>query len=280
MFSLLLQASGVFSNWAIFIGRFHPVLVHLPIGFLLIAALLEMARRTGKITVGESVISFILFWSAIGATFSCIAGYLLSLGGGYDAELLSEHQWQGIGVAVFAWVAWLVKSDRFGEKIPFGPAFYLPALGLATVLTMSAGHHGGSLTHGEGFLTQYTPEPFRSIAGMPPIENKVVELKPNENVDQAVVYKEIIQPILEMRCVSCHNANKQKGDLRLDDVALMLKGGEGGPAFIAGKSMESDMIKRCLLPEDDDDRMPPKGKPALTADQIALWPGGLTMALP
>lgn len=270
MFSLLLQASGVFSNWAIFIGRFHPVLVHLPIGFLFIAALLEIGRRTGKITVSESTISFILFWSAIGATFSCIAGYLLSLGGGYDAELLSDHQWQGIGVAVFAWVAWLVKSDRFGDKIPFGPAFYLPALGLATVLTMSAGHHGGSLTHGDGFLTQYTPEPFRSLAGMPAIEEKVTEIKPLVNVEQAVVYTEIIRPILEMRCVSCHNANKQKGDLRLDELALMLKGGEGGPAFISGKSLESDMIKRCLLPEEDDDRMPPKGKPALTADQIAL----------
>jgi uncharacterized membrane protein/mono/diheme cytochrome c family protein len=270
MFSLILQASGFFSNWAIFIGRFHPVLVHLPIGFLLITALLEIGRRTGKISVSESTISFILFWSAIGATFSCIAGYLLSLGGGYDAELLSDHQWQGIAVAIFAWVAWFVKSDRFGEKIPFGPAFYLPALGLATILTMSAGHDGGSLTHGEGFLTQYTPEPFRSIAGMPPIEEKPSEIKPIENIDEAVVYNDIVQPILQMRCVQCHNANKQKGDLRLDNLAMMVKGGEGGPAFISGKSMDSDMIKRCLLPEDDDDRMPPKGKPQLTEGQIAL----------
>jgi len=270
MFYPLLQASGWFSNWALFIGRFHPVLVHLPIGFLLIAALLETGRRTGKISVSESTIAFILFWSAIGATLACVAGYLLSLAGGYEEELLSDHKWQGIGVAAFAWVAWLVKSDRFGEKIPFGPAFYLPALGLATILTMTAGHDGGSLTHGEGYLTQYTPEPFRSIAGMEPIKETVTEIKPIANVQQAVLYKDIVQPILELRCVQCHNESKQKGDLRLDQLALILKGGKGGPGLIPGKSAESDLIKRCLLPESDDDHMPPKGKPQLSIEQIAL----------
>jgi mono/diheme cytochrome c family protein/uncharacterized membrane protein len=258
------------SDWAVFFGRFHPVLVHLPIGFLLIAALLEIGRRTGKISVGESTISFILFWSAIGATFACIAGYLLSLGGGYEEQLLSDHMWQGIAIAIFAWIAWLVKSDRFGEKIPFGPLFYLPAFGLATILTLTAGHDGGSLTHGEGYLTQYTPEPFRSIAGMPPKTEQITEIKPIANVDQAVVYTDIVQPILQTRCIQCHNEKKQKGDLRLDQLALMLKGGENGPALVAGKGAESDLIKRCLLPEGDDNHMPPKGKPQLSTDQIAL----------
>jgi uncharacterized membrane protein/mono/diheme cytochrome c family protein len=262
MFYLLLQASG----WAPFLGRFHPLLVHLPIGFLLIAALLEAGRRTGKVGVSESTVSFILFWSAIGATLSCVAGYLLSLDGGYQEELLDDHMWQGIGVAVFAWIAWAVKTDWLGNAIPFGSVLYLPALGLATILTMTAGHDGGSLTHGEGFLTQHTPEPFRSMAGMPP----VTEIKPIANVEQAVVYRDIIQPILEMRCVQCHNTSKQKGDLRMDELALLLKGGKGGPALVAGKSEESDMIRRCLLPEKDDEHMPPKGKPQLSSDQIAL----------
>lgn len=266
----LLQSISDVSPWALFIGRFHPVLVHLPIGFLIIAAFLEIGRRMGKINVSESTISFILLWSAIGASLACIAGYLLSLGGGYDEELLSDHKWQGIGIAVFAWIAWAVKSNVLGDKIPFGPALYLPALGLATVLTMTAGHHGGSLTHGDGYLTQYTPEPFRTIAGMPPLHEKTKEIKLIDNVDEAVVYQDIVQPILEARCTQCHNANKQKGDLRMDQLDLMLKGGKGGPAFVVGKGVESDMIKRCLLPENDDNHMPPKGKPQLTVDQIAL----------
>jgi uncharacterized membrane protein len=262
----LLQASP----WALFIGRFHPVLVHLPIGFLLIAALLEIGRRTGKINISETTVVFILFWSAISATFACIAGYLLSLGGGYDEELLSDHMWKGIGVAAFAWIAWLVKSDRTGKVLPFGKMAYLPAFGIAVLLTMSAGHDGGSLTHGEDYLTQYTPEPFRSLAGMGPIEEKAKEIKPIADVQQAVVYQDIVRPILEARCTQCHNASKKKGDLRMDELALLMKGGENGPAFVSGKSAESDMIKRCLLDESDDDHMPPKGKPQLSTDQIAL----------
>jgi uncharacterized membrane protein len=262
----LLQASP----WALFIGRFHPVLVHLPIGFLLIAAIIEIGRRTGKISVSESTVVFVLFWSAMSATFACIAGYLLSLGGGYDEDLLDAHMWKGIGVAVFAWVAWLVKSDRLAGKLSFGKAIYLPAFAVAVVLTMTAGHDGGSLTHGDGYLTQYTPEPFRSLAGMDPIEEKTKEIKPIADVQQAIVYKDIVQPILEARCTQCHNASKKKGDLRMDELALLMKGGENGPAFVPGKGAESDMIKRCLLDESDDNHMPPKGKPQLSTEQIAL----------
>ncbi|GGN08239.1 hypothetical protein GCM10010967_49820 [Dyadobacter beijingensis] len=258
------------SPWALFIGRFHPVLVHLPIGFLLIAALIELGRRTGKIAVSESTVVFVLFWSAVSATFACVAGYLLSLGGGYDEDLLGAHMWKGIGVAVFAWVAWLVKSDRIGSKIAFGKAVYLPAFAAAVVLTMTAGHDGGSLTHGDGYLTQYTPEPFRSLAGMDPIEEKAKEVKPITDIQQAVVYKDIVQPILEARCTQCHNASKKKGDLRMDELALLMKGGENGPALVPGKGAESDMIKRCLLDESDDNHMPPKGKPQLSTEQIAL----------
>lgn len=261
MFTLL-QAS----DWTYFFGRFHPLLVHLPIGFLLVAALLEAGKRLGKITLSDSVITFILFWSAVGATMACVAGYLLSLGGGYEEELLSTHQWQGIGVAVFAWIAWILKS----EIISKGAVVYLPALALATILTFTAGHDGGSLTHGDGYLTQYTPEPFRSLAGIPPRTEETKELKPIANINEAVVYKDIVQPILEMRCVQCHNANKQKGGLRMDGMAMLAKGGENGPVFISGKGLESVMIKRCLLPESDDDHMPPKGKPQLSESQVAL----------
>jgi hypothetical protein len=79
-----------------------------------------------------------------------------------------------------------------------------------------------------------------------------------------------VQPILEARCTQCHNASKKKGDLRMDELALLMKGGENGPALVAGKGAESDMIKRCLLDENDDNHMPPKGKPQLSTEQIAL----------
>lgn len=264
--TLLLQVS----DWAIFFGRFHPVLVHLPIGFLLLAALLVVGKKLGKINIGDDTISLILLVSAISATAACGAGYLLSLGGGYDEEILDEHMWQGLGVAAFAWIAWAIETDWVRQKLPISRVAYLPALGLASVLTMVAGHHGGTVTHGEGYLTAYTPEPFRSLAGMEPRQEQLTEIKPIANIPEAVVYRDIVQPILSVHCTNCHNATKKKGDLRMDTFEYLTKGGEDGPVFVAGKSAESEMLKRCLLPLENDDHMPPKGKPQLSNNQIAL----------
>ena len=262
------------SLWSDFIGRFHPAIVHFPIGFLLIAAALEVGRRWGKIEVSEGSVTFILFWSAVTATIACIAGFLLSSGGGYDEDLLNSHMWKGIAVAVLAWVAWLFKSDRLKKILSSPKVIYMPALLSATVLTMVTGHDCGTLTHGQGYLTQYTPEPFRAIVGLPAFketdDERTTEVKPIADIQQAVVYTDIVQPILKARCIQCHSENKKKGGLRMDELALMIKGGESGPALVAGSSATSDMIKRCLLPETDEKHMPPKGKPQLSTDQIAL----------
>ncbi|MGA0559425.1 c-type cytochrome domain-containing protein [Larkinella sp. VNQ87] len=268
---VLLQApSAAPSDWVLFFGRFHPLIVHLPIGFLLIAGLLELDRVTRRQRVSSHTITLILFWSAVSATMACIFGYMLSLGGGYEEETLNNHMWQGIGVAVFAWIAWAVKHERIGPRIRFGPLFYFPALGLSLLLLLAAGHEGGSLTHGSDFLTQYTPEPFRSLAGIPPREEEVAGFEPIADVNQAMVYQQIVHPILKTRCVQCHNPEKSKGDLRLDTPDMIRKGSEDGPVVQPGKADQSRLVKVCLLPEEDDHHMPPKGKTQLTENQIAL----------
>jgi mono/diheme cytochrome c family protein/uncharacterized membrane protein len=257
------------SDWVLFLGHFHPLIVHLPIGFLLIAGLLELDRLTRRNSVSAHTITLILFWSAVSATIACVFGYLLSLGGGYDEETLNDHMWQGIGVAIFAWVAWGVKSENLGRVVPFAQRMYLPALGVSLLLLLAAGHHGGNLTHGSDYLTQYAPEPFRTLAGIEPRSTEIA-FKPITDVNQAVVFEQIVNPILQSRCVQCHNAKKAKGGLRYDTAEMLKKGGEDGPVFVAGKGLQSSMVKRCLLPEDDEHHMPPKGKTQLTDGQIAL----------
>lgn len=81
-------------------------------------------------------------------------------------------------------------------------------------------------------------------------------------------YTRDIKPILERRCSSCHGRLKQKADLRLDAGVLILKGGKDGAVVIAGQSSASPLIQR-VSSSDEDERMPPEGKP-LTAEQIAL----------
>ena len=258
------------SDWYLFVGRFHPILVHLPIGFLILVGLLEVGKWLGKITLTDDTLSFILYWSAVGASISCVAGYALSLGGGYEQELLSEHQWQGIGVAVLTWVIWWVKSHRAERYLPISGLLYLPLLLFTHLLTFVAGHHGGALTHGENYLSQHIPEPIRSwLAISIPAEEEALWVGLAEP-EHALLYEDLVQPLLSARCTQCHNATKQKGNLRMDSFAYLTKGGENGPVFVKGNSAESELLKRCLLPLADDKHMPPKGKSQLTESQITL----------
>ncbi len=257
------------SDWTLFFGRFHPILVHFPIGFLLLGFLLELAGRSGKVEVSRSSLTFIYLLSAIGATFACIAGYLLSLSGGYEEELLSSHMWRGIGVALFSWLLWAIRSDRFAEKLKKGSVLVTPLLVFLVILVFSTGHLGGALTHGDGYVFQYAPEPFRTWFGGDEA-GTVVEIKPLANVSQAVVYHDIVQPILDTKCVQCHGAKKSKGDLRLDNLSQIMKGGENGMVVEKGKGKTSELVARALLPLSDDGHMPPKGKQQLTDEQILL----------
>jgi hypothetical protein len=81
-------------------------------------------------------------------------------------------------------------------------------------------------------------------------------------------YERDIKPILLQRCYPCHSRLKQKSGLRLDAGALIHKGGKHGAAIVAGRSAESPLIQR-VLSTNEDEQMPPEGKPLLP-DQITL----------
>lgn len=84
---------------------------------------------------------------------------------------------------------------------------------------------------------------------------------------RAADYEKDVRPLIRARCVSCHGSVKQKGGLRLDAAALILKGGST-PAIVPGKSADSELIRR-VLSNDEDERMPPEGA-RLTPAQIEL----------
>ena len=81
-----------------------------------------------------------------------------------------------------------------------------------------------------------------------------------------VDYSRDIKPIFKERCFACHGALKQKVGLRLDTGAMIRRGGDGGPAVVAGKVAGSLLVER-ITSQDDAQRMPAEGKP-LTAEQI------------
>ncbi|MBI3418460.1 MAG: PSD1 domain-containing protein [Verrucomicrobia bacterium] len=66
---------------------------------------------------------------------------------------------------------------------------------------------------------------------------------------QADVTQHDVVPSLLLRCVVCHGARKQEGELDLRSRASMLRGGKSGPAFVPGKPEESRMLKRIQAEE-------------------------------
>ena len=88
---------------------------------------------------------------------------------------------------------------------------------------------------------------------------------------KAIVFKDVVLPILEAKCVSCHGAEKAKGKLRMHTFADAMKGGGDGPTtIVAGKPDDSLALVRIALPNDDDEHMPPSDETQLTKAEIAL----------
>ncbi len=243
-------------------GRLHPVLVHLPIGFLVALLVLEMVDLFIRSALLHHA-TYIMAWLAAGAALlAVVAGVLLALPGGYSEELLFRHRWLGVLTAVGAiWMlAW--KITRPLDK-PHGWSFvYHPLLLVTAGFLGGAGHYGGSLTHGSDYLTAYMPNALRSLIGVPervPAEAVAVPDDPRDTV----VFAALVDPIFQTRCVSCHGPERQRGGLRLDSHDLLVQGGESGP--------DTGLIARSLrLPIDDDRRMPPRDRTQLTADEIAI----------
>lgn len=240
-----------------FIGRFHPLLVHLPIGVLLLAGVFQLLSRKTKFAFLQPVLSLLFLLGMISAILSCITGYLLSQSDGYDEQLISRHQWMGIAVAVISICAYAIQTKQVLLKIQWIVSCLL------LILLIITGHLGGSLTHGEGYLS-FTDAKNDKSAVVQPIRKAIA------NVQESVAYSDVVQPILQNNCYGCHGPNKQKGGLRMDDMNLFLKGGKHGEVFMAGKAEESEMIKRVLLPGENEKHMPPKGKPQPTEKELAL----------
>jgi uncharacterized membrane protein len=258
---------GGSSDWVLFLGRFHPLILHVPIGFLTLAFVLEVLSRFNRFRHFQPTVGFVLLLGAVSAFLACVFGLMLAQSGGYQEKILSIHQWSGIAVCVLSVMAYALRqlpaaNFRFRDKT------YIATMSVMFVTIAVAGHYGGSLTHGSDYLTKHMPSGLRALAGIP--EEEKFEKKIITNLDSAVVYADIIDPILRNTCTSCHSESKSKGDLMMHNEVVMLKGGESGELFIPGNAAGSLLMERILLPEDHEDHMPPEGKKQLTEKEVEL----------
>lgn len=261
-------------DWIPFLGRFHVLALHLPIGILVLAALAEVYyARTASTEPRPDFLRAI--W--LGGTFSAVVaaglGYLLSLSGGYNVVTLERHMITGIATAVIALICWFAFGPcklRSPRGTYFAAGLQLTALGIT-------GHLGGNLTHGPEYLFEHAPNTVRSLAGFSP---KTPERPPLTDITTGDVFLDIAQPLLELRCVSCHNPSKTKGGLLLDTYDNIMIGGDTGPAVVPGDLIGSELSIRINLDPEHDDYMPSGGKTPFTATQIQVMDWWIEVGAP
>jgi uncharacterized membrane protein len=262
----VMQTAESSSDLGLFFGRFHPVLVHLPIGFLLMAFLLEFASLMKRYEQLSQAVPFVLLMGLLSGVFTAITGFMLSDAGGYGEDTLWLHKWMGISVIVLSLAAYILRIKWYDD--PFWKRIFRITMVVMVAVLMGAGHYGGSLTHGSDYLFRYMPEPIRSWIGVENPEPEQVALI--EDLDTALVYRDVIEPIFRARCQSCHDPDRTEGELLMTSYEQLMAGGESGPAVVAHQAEESELYRRLLLPDRHDDRMPPRGRTQLTPQQVRL----------
>ncbi len=243
------------------LGRAHPLLLHFPIVLLVVAWILACfgSRMNLQRTVVERFLYAFLLLTSWSAAITVVAGLFLSKEGGYEGGDFQWHKWTGIGLCFLsATLLWYQRRANSGKR--FHGLFFRVGLSLSLIVLLVAGHFGAGLTHGANYLF----EPIRQGG------------QKTWNPETARVFDDLVYPILEAKCLGCHSSSKSKGGLVLSDTASMLQGGENGPALIRGSGQESLIVQRLLLDIDHEHRMPPKGKPQLTPDEVALLEAWIT----
>lgn len=251
----------------IFFGRFHPIVVHLPIGFLLLAVIIALFSRKERYKALAPALDFVLLLGAISAVAACVLGYFLSMGGDYNEDSLFWHQWMGILLAVFSSAIYWFRTRGWDYSPKFWKENNHLAFLVLLALILFTGHLGGGLTHGSEYLLQYAPDPLRTMAGLDP---KPVPRPPVTVLDSADIFLDVVHPLIQSKCQSCHNRDKMKGELLLTNYEEMLEGGENGPSIIPGDLENSVLYQRITLPETHDDYMPAEGKTGFDDDQVAV----------
>jgi uncharacterized membrane protein len=247
-----------------FIGRFHPLSVHLPIAILLLVPIFELAGRSRYFPYLLPSVNFLLALAVCGAVMAAILGWCLARGGGSTGPLVIQHMWGGLSVAAVEWLCWVLRfrSER-GESKRLYAAMLVASVGLVSF----TGYRGGQLSQGENHLTEYMPASLRTLFGLRgPSEGA----SSSPNGGTATFFGARIQPIFGTHCVNCHGQNKHKANLRLDTYDAVMKGGKHGAVIKAGEPLRSELIHRVTLPPSDDDFMPADHKRPLSAGDVKL----------
>ena len=255
---LLIPLDGRVDNtFLFFVGRFHPILLHLPIGALIVLFLMEIINSFRSELNLNAACDILLWFSVLSIIPTISLGFLLASSGNYEDELLNFHKWLGWFTALIC--VWLVVFRQ--QKSPKNPngvsRFYQVFLTINVVLISLAGHYGGHLTHGEDYLTKYMPTAMKTLLNIDDDadEYMVMNAVADSTSKEAIYFKNNIRPIVKTYCFECHGEDKQKGDMRLDTLHWNMLSGRDAERWHSALNVIN-------LGE-----MPPKKKPQLKDEE-------------
>ena len=244
------------ADWQQFLGRFHPLAVHIPIGLLVLIPLLEVVGHF-RPALREAA-GFVLDLTFLTCLGSLTLGFLLAFGGGSTGLVVTRHMWGGIALTIGVLLCLLARPWWLSGEVT---RVYPATLVCVLLVLMWTAHQGGTLTHGPNYLTEYMPSPLKHWIAL---GNVKADVK-----NPTSFYAKHINPILDSNCASCHGEGEVKGGLRLDTYESLMKGGKDGPVILPGQPDGSMLLQRVTLPPGHKQLMPAEGKPPLKPEEIA-----------
>jgi len=202
----------------LFVGRTHPIWLHLPIGVIASFFLVELINFFRPKKSLDHASDILLSFAILSSLPTLCSGYLLASTGEYAPGYVESHE-------DFAWwmafILSLLPLLRIQTK-KWGVILYRCGLGAVLMLMTIAGHKGGELTHGSDFLTELLPRYMQEFLGTAEEKSEgekegVMDLTGSPS--ESVTFEKNILPILDEYCFRCHGPKKQKGDIRLDSLS-------------------------------------------------------------
>lgn len=252
IFLLLFENRIVLPAWLQVAGRMHPLLLHFPVVLLVLYCIwtLFIPKKAIEPTYRQLVGDWLLLLSAVTAVATALMGLFLSKEEGYDAEALQWHKWSGVAVALIASLWYMFRNTLVKSK---AIAVSLATISLAGIIF--TGHQGAGITHGQNFLmAPLLPEKHEESVA----------------IEDAIVFTHLVKPILDAKCMSCHNSSKAKGELVMESQDLLIKGGKSGSLWDSTQADGGLLLRRLHLPIEQKKHMPPQGKPQLNDEELNI----------
>ncbi len=266
-----------FEQALLLIGKLHPMVVHFPIAFLILAAALELINglKGGRSpsNLGKVLVILGAAFAVIAAIFGWINASSQEFSGDLE-ELLFLHRWLGVSVAIIAVISAVLcytLKRVSNSKIYFT---YLFILILNAAVLSLGGHYGGLIVFGEEYFSEVFTESETALASLKSTSeaesvNSISKTAlTSEPFSGPVNFLRDIRPILKRSCYRCHGGGQEKGKFRLDTRELFLAGGKSGAAVKVGDSAHSRLID-LVTATNPKKAMPNKGR-RLSASEVEV----------